>query len=111
MRVVQVQVSYSEEKGFTRMKITGHAGYKKKNDPVCAGVSALGYALVGTLRSIEGLTFAKYDIAKGEIDIQIEPIQDENLRRAVNISFETILIGLQLLAKGYPDNVKVLKLS
>jgi uncharacterized protein YsxB (DUF464 family) len=109
--VVQVQVSHSEEKGFTGMKITGHAGYKKKNDPVCAGVSALGYALVGTLRSIKGLTFTKYNIAKGEIDVQIEPIEDENIKHGVNISFGTILIGLEMIQKGYPGNVKVIKLS
>ena len=106
--MIEVKVRYSEKKGFTGIRITGHAQYNPGNDPVCAGVSALGYALFGTLNSIEGLTFIKNEISD-HIDIRIKPVFDVGKRHAVNIVFETILIGLRMIQKGYPDNVKIVQ--
>lgn len=104
--MIEVFVRYNEKKGFTGMKITGHAGYNPGNDIVCAGVSALGYALVGTLNNIPGLEFVKNEVSD-HIDVRIKPLQDAGKRHAVNIVFETIIIGLKQIALGYPNHVKV----
>ncbi len=106
--MIEVKVRYSEAKGFTGMSITGHAQFNPGNDPVCAGVSALGYALVGTLNSMDGLTFIKNEVTD-HINVRIQPIREEGKRHAANIVFETILIGLKMIQKGYPDNVKIVQ--
>ena len=106
--MIEVKVKYSVTKGFTEMKITGHAGFNPGNDPVCAGVSALGYALVNTLYNIEGIEYVKNEVGE-HIDIKFIPIQDPMKKIAVNIVFETILIGLKAIQKNYPDNVKIVQ--
>lgn len=106
--MIEVKVRYNKSKGFTGMKITGHAQYNPGNDPVCAGVSALGYALVGTLNSIDGLTFVKNEVTDS-INLRIQPLQDKIKRHTVNVVFETILIGLKMIQKGYPENIKIVQ--
>lgn len=106
--MIEVKVRYHKAKGFTGIRITGHAQFNPGNDPVCAGVSALGYALVGTLNSMEGLTFIKNEVSD-HIDVRIQPIQDTGRRVAANIVFETILIGLKMIQKGYPENIKIVQ--
>ena len=106
--MIEVKVRYSDKKGFTGIRITGHAQYNPGNDPVCAGVSALGYTLFGTLNSMEGLVFIKNEITD-HIDIRIKPLFDVGKRHAVNIVFETILIGLKMIQKGYPEHVKIVQ--
>jgi len=106
--VIEVKVRYNKVNGFTGMKITGHAQFNPGNDPVCAGVSALGYALIGTLNSMGGLTFIKNEVTD-HINVRIKPIQEEGKRHAANIVFETILIGLKMIQKGYPENVKIVQ--
>ncbi|QNB46832.1 ribosomal-processing cysteine protease Prp [Thermanaerosceptrum fracticalcis] len=104
---IYITYRYNEKKGFTGLKITGHAGYNPGNDPVCAGVSALGYALMGTLANIHGLEYIKNEITTGSLEVRIVPVRDEGKKHAVNIVFETILIGLKQIALGYPNHVKV----
>ena len=106
--MIEVSVRYSQKEGFTGMKITGHANYNPGNDVVCAGVSALGYALVGTLNNIKGLKFVK-NVVTDVIEVRIVPVDNRAIRHTVNVVFETVLIGLKQIALGYPEHLKVLK--
>jgi len=106
---ILVRFKFSPEKGFTYMKITGHANLYPGRDPLCGGVSALGFALVGTLSNVEGVEFIKREF-EDNIEVKIIPIQDSGKRHAANIVFETILIGLRQLALGYPKHITIEKL-
>lgn len=105
---IVVQYRHSEQKGFTGMKITGHAGLYPGRDPLCGAVSFAGYALIGTLANIVGLEYIKQEYEEC-IDVRIVPLQDEAKKTAVNIVFETILIGLKQLALGYPEHITIEK--
>lgn len=106
---IEVTYRHHPKNGFTALKITGHANLYPGRDPLCGGISALGYTLVGTLSNIAGLDFIKKEFTDC-IDVRIVPLQDEGKRTAVNIVFETILIGIRQLALGYPNHITVQKI-
>lgn len=105
---IVVQYRYHPTNGFTSLKITGHANLYPGRDPLCGGISALGYTLIGTLSNIDGLEFIKKEFSDC-IDVKIVPLQDKGKRTATDIVFETILIGIKQLALGYPDHITVQK--
>lgn len=80
-----------------RLCLTGHAGYHAGNDIVCAAISALVYALVGYLDSVD----ADYicDIGDGTATVECE---------THTMAFETVLAGLRMIAVEYPENLQVM---
>jgi uncharacterized protein YsxB (DUF464 family) len=92
--------------GFEECHIEGHAGYNPGNDIVCSAVSALGYALVGALKNINGLSIREMQAENG-IDVIINPFIEPSRQRAVDMVFTTVYIGLKQIEQAYPGHVQV----
>jgi hypothetical protein len=88
------------------MGLTGHAGYNPGNDVVCAGISALAFTLVGTLKNINGISFARLQYQDG-VTVEIEPFVDATEQLVVDAVFMTVLIGLRQIEKKYPEHIRV----
>jgi uncharacterized protein YsxB (DUF464 family) len=92
--------------GYEECRIEGHAGFNPGNDIVCAAVSALGFALIGSLRNISGISFRKFQAENG-IDLAINPFIDKGNQRIADTVFMTVYIGLKQIEKAYPEHVQV----
>lgn len=82
-----------------KIKITmsGHAGYAKENDVVCAAESILMYTLLESLKGAE----YRSDEKNAFVEITA-PRNRENI-----LIWKTIKRGYRLLEKEYPQNVKI----
>lgn len=87
----------------------GHANFNPGNDIVCAAVSALSYALLGTLENIGDLTVNK-EIKDGDMLIQVNA-KNKTVHAIANTVFTTVFIGLKQLEVTYPEHVKVTLLT
>lgn len=93
--------------GFEIMKLVGHAEYNPGNDVVCAGISALSQALVGTLQNMSGINYRNKIVESGNILIEINPFADKSVQKIVDAVFLTCLIGMLQIEKVYPGYLKV----
>lgn len=102
-----VEVSFNKGSyGYEECHIKGHADYNPGNDIVCSAVSALGFALVGTLKSINGISFRELQYEKG-VDVIINPFINPGQRRSIDMVFMTVYIGLKQIESSYPGHVHV----
>lgn len=99
VKVTVIKTDY----GYIAMRIDNHAG-----DPlVCSAVSALGMALVGTLKGVDGLDIPACYYGSGMIDVSIHPFMDEQKQAVVDAIFETVYVGLKQIEGSYPNNINV----
>lgn len=92
-------VRYKVHDGKYEMSIYGHAGYAEAGkDIVCAGVSAIGYALLGFLRNTDckGL---RVITDSGNLAVSCKGGE------RVSAAFEMAYIGLLQIAQKYPQYV------
>jgi uncharacterized protein YsxB (DUF464 family) len=92
--------------GYEEYHITGHAGYNPGNDIVCAATSALGFALIGSLQKMNGISFRQLQAEDG-IDLAIEPFINDDMQKITDTIFMTIYIGLKQIEQAYPEHVQV----
>ena len=91
------------------VRIEGHAGYGGPDgDIVCAGVSALAYALVETVLQYERNgalinVFTKMEGGNVKAEWSAEPWNE----KISDTLYDTIGYGLELMAERYPDHVRV----
>lgn len=85
------------------LSVNGHAGYADKGqDIVCAGVSAIVYALLGWLENnSECATFVSIDDNNGEVVISCEGGDD------VSAVFYMAAIGIENIMNTYPAHVDI----
>lgn len=106
-----VEVTFTKgSHGFEGMKLLGHAEYDPGNDVVCAGISAVSQALVGTLQNLKNIVFRTKIIESGNILIETGIFLDENVQRVVDAMYLTCFIGLLQIEQGYPEYLKVSQL-
>lgn len=55
------RITITEEQGWAKIKIAGHALYNPGNDIVCAAISALAGVLAGICEQIDGATIERYE--------------------------------------------------
>lgn len=86
------------------VKVKGHAGYDKSGkDIVCSAVSILSYTLVSAITENTDLfSDVIAEMQPGNVNISAVPCSYD----AVKI-VRCICRGFELLAKKYPDNVKI----
>lgn len=98
-----VEIVFEEAGNRFYLAMYGHAGYNPGNDVVCAGVSAIIYALAGYIANAEGLKVNsdKYEPGEAEFDVEGDARQ----------AFEMAYIGLAQISQEYPDNVQVTNFS
>lgn len=96
-----ITARYDRDGEMHTLSVNGHAGYADKGqDIVCAGVSAIVYALIGWLENnIEA--FASIDENNGEVIISCEG--DEK----VEAVFYMAAIGIESIMNAYPDHVDI----
>lgn len=91
-----------EPKRF-HIRIEGHAGSAPKGeDLVCAGVSALGFALLLAAGEEDYNAEIETDEDSGVIDVRCRPSGLWG-RDHCGVMMETIAGGLELMAGQYPD--------
>jgi len=101
-----VSVEFSRSRyGYESMDLTGHAGYNPGNDVVCAGISALAYALVGELKRRK-VSFRRCKLDEG-IHIETEPFMEEVERSGMDAVYETCLTGLRQIQAAYPAHIEI----
>lgn len=86
------------------INITGHAGFAEYGeDIVCAGVSALVQTLI---EAVEELTDDElhYEISTGYVDIKHEALTER-----AQVLVDAFLLGVEMIADSYPDNVELCK--
>jgi len=103
VKLVKIQFDKCEY-GYIKAEFTDHAG----DSLVCASISGLGMALVGTLNRVEDINFAYCNYGKGNISLMVHPFQDAEKQQIVDTIFETIYVGVSQIEKKYPNNVKVM---
>lgn len=96
------------EPGAYRLRLVGHAGATKDGfDPVCAGASALAWALVEAATDDPDYgTRLTIDRKKPEIDVRCTPVPEaEDKCRQM---FEVITGGLMLIAEAHPEHMTIM---
>lgn len=98
-----IYASYERDGDLHNLSVTGHAKYSPKGqDIVCAGVSAIVYALIGWLENnAEDTTFASIDENNGEVALSVEG--DERVATA----FSMAAIGIEAISVTYPAHVNI----
>lgn len=98
-----IYASYERDGELHNLSVTGHAKYSAKGqDIVCAGVSAIVYALIGWLENnAEDTTFASVDEKNGEVILSVEG--DERVATA----FSMAAIGIEAISVTYPAHVNI----
>lgn len=89
------------------LEVSGHADHGKKGeDIVCAAVSSLFYtlgeALYQSTDMLSAMPIVKTEDGVGYIWSNAKPPYQGNIQR----TYWTVLVGLELIAKEYPNNVK-----
>lgn len=98
-----IAVRYARDGQRHSLTMTGHAEYAKSGDDiVCAGASAIVYALLGWLQNnSEDLEYVESDVHSGDVRLSCEGGE-----RAAT-AFEVTTIGLLQLADAYGDHVEI----
>lgn len=94
-----ITVACSTRQGEHALTVTGHACYNPGNDIVCAGVSAITFALLGWLLNSGADYSAHYE--SGECAIRCRRTRD------TDTAFDLAVIGFAQIAECYPDNVTI----
>ena len=97
------RVWFEESAQSLRLYISGHADYDHHgSDIVCAAASALGFALLGFLENRDdGDVDCDYLTESGRMDITATKTPE------TETAFELVMIGLSLLERKYPQNVRL----
>lgn len=83
--------------------VVGHANYAPcGKDIVCAGVSTLVQNLIQSIEMLTSDTI-KYDMKPGEVHINFE----KSLSKQALILIDSFYIGVQAIAREYPNYVKI----
>lgn len=98
-----IRIRYGTDDKTHSLAVVGHAGYNDQGkDIVCAGVSAIIYALLGWLENNrDKVSFIRTGVESGEVLVALEGGQE------AKTVFEVATIGLEQIAAKYPDHVAV----
>lgn len=98
-----LRVRYRTDGKAHSLVMVGHAGYAQSGqDIVCAGASAIVYALLGWLENnSEDLEYINTNVEPGETWVNCEGGEK------TAVAFEITCIGLEQIAHQYPDYVEV----
>ena len=90
-----------------RLRLEGHANATEDGmDPICAGASALAWALVESASDRPDYSASvEIDPYKPLIDVRCRP--DEEAQERCRYMFEVILGGLALIAEAFPEDMQI----
>ena len=104
--MIQIRVERNAAGQMLGFSVTGHAAYKKKNDIVCAGISAIAQtAWIG----LEHHLSVSCDIVidRGDMQLKLPELSAEEFAIA-QVILSTLLLGFQSLQEGYPNNIQII---
>ena len=88
------------------LKVDGHAQHGKKGeDIVCAAISTLFYTLVEALHQSEDIMTSPIVFEDNDGKGYIKCFPKEKYIGNVARTYWTILVGMELVANNYPNNV------
>lgn len=91
------------------LTIKGHAGVDYNGyDPVCSGISALFYTLCNAITDSEHMFQDEPVLVIDHGDGRVQCKPKKEYESAVQMIFWTILEGIDLMAKSYPENVELI---
>lgn len=98
-----ITARYEKDGSLHTLSVSGHARYSPYGqDIVCAGVSAIVYALIGWLENCFGDTkFVSIDERDGEVIISAQG------DAFVATAFYMAAIGIEQIANTYPAHVNI----
>lgn len=96
-----IEIEHKAGKTLHMLRVSGHAGYAAHGeDIVCAGVSAITYALLGMLENNDQLTHGRR-LTSGDVDIAADRTDK------TDAAFEMAMIGFGMIAAKYPQCVSI----
>lgn len=103
-----VKVAFSTTEDGIKMTAKGHANYGEYGaDIVCASVSILAFTLAEAAKQLHSSGYLSHppyiEVSDGRIKVECS-LSPEHSER-VQIVYDTIKSGYQLLAYNYPENV------
>ena len=98
------EIKWWQRKNVCGVIAKGHAGFNLGNDIVCSAVSTLLQTLYAGLEIKCDAKVTQHQ-EDGFFELQCE-YYDGN-RRTVEAVFGSIIVGLELIANGYPNHVKI----
>lgn len=98
-----ITAKYEKDGDSHNLSVSGHARYSPYGqDIVCAGVSAIVYALIGWLENcVEDTKFVSIDERGGEVIISAQG------DAFVATAFYMCAIGIEQIANTYPAHVNI----
>ena len=96
-----IRIHYDYDRDHHHLHIAGHAGYAPAgSDIVCAGVSALSFALLGYLRQTNAAV-EETACSRGALMLRCKG------GGQADSAFSMALAGYQIIAETYPQHVEV----
>ncbi len=98
------RIEWMELQDICYIRAEGHAGYEPGHDIVCAAISTLMQTLYAGLDSV-----CHAETRKKQEDgmMMVVAYAGKDNRKETHAIFQGILCGLQLIAREYPEYVKV----
>jgi len=91
-----------------RLEISGHAGYAEKGqDIVCAGVSALLYALAAVLEEAEARGRTTAELKESEEGAVIWADPGMGSLNEIKAYFRMCVKGMKIIQEQYPQHVEI----
>lgn len=105
---MMTDIKWYWENGVCGLVAEGHAAYEPGNDIVCSAISALVQTLYAGLemRCYASVTRQQ---ESGWFDINVA-VTEKN-RERVKVLFDSVVFGLELIAREYPENVKIARVK
>ena len=100
-------ITVTYHRRYNRVDIEGHANSGDPgHDLVCAGVSALAYTLAANVGNLEARGMVRrptvvLEDGKAEINANAKPIH----KNTVELIFQSVCVGFELLSTNYPEYV------
>lgn len=96
-----IRVNYLREGNHHKLSVTGHAGYATHGDDiVCAGVSAISFALLGYLNHA-GCDISEARADSGDLLLDVEG------DKLTTGAFDMAMVGYLQISRKYPQHVDV----
>lgn len=104
-----IEITHMELREEHILHIIGHAGFSRHGkDIVCAGISALTYALLQTLCDAQEkgeLCLFTYIVKDGAAVVRVRA--KAHARVKLDSALNTVMTGYRMIADEYPEHVRV----
>ena len=109
--MTEIKIFRDKDANIVKGELSGHTEYAELGqDIVCASVSSV---LIMTLNGIEKVLNVIYGCEEGDgyLLFVLPDDLNDNKRKEINILLESMYNHFKMIAKEYPDNVKITELE